>query len=219
MGSKLEIGVVGLGKFGFAFGQALQEKGHSVVGVDKIDSNIRRAQDELTQVFQADGTDKAALEQLGFKELDQVLVSTGKSMEASILVVLNLQELGVKRIWVKAVSAEHEKVLKRLGVHFVVFPERFVAQQIAHRIAVPGLLDYLQLGEDVVVREIKVDKWSGKSLRSLDLTNEYGVQVVAVRRASDKEFSFVPRADEELNAGDMLAILGRSEDVLRLADS
>jgi len=219
MSDKIEVGVVGLGKFGQAFAKAFQEKGHTVVGVDRSECNVRRAQDDLSQAFQADGTDKAALEQVGFKELDQVVVSTGKSMEASILVVLNLQELGVKKIWVKAVSSEHEKVLKRLGVHFVVFPERFVAQQIAHRMAVPGLLDYLGIGEDVVVREVQVSQWEGKTLRELDLTNRFNVQVVAFRAKDQKALSFVPRADVVLASGDTLVILGRGDDVLKLADT
>jgi trk system potassium uptake protein len=219
MSNKIEVGVVGLGKFGQAFARAFQEKGHTVVGVDRSESNVRRAQDGLYQAFQADGTDKAALEQIGFKELDQVVVSTGKSMEASILVVLNLQDLGVKKIWVKAVSEEHEKVLKRLGVHFVVFPERFVAQQIAHRMAVPGLLDYLGLGEDVVVREVEVEHWEGKSLRQLDLTNRFNVQVVAFRAKGQDNLSFVPRADVVLTKGDTLVILGKGNDVLELTES
>lgn len=216
MGKTLEVGVVGLGKFGLAFATALQEKGHSVVGVDRKAGNVRRAEGCLTQVLQADGTDCEALEQIGFKELKQVVVSTGDSMEASILVVLNLQELGIRKIWVKAVSAEHEKVLKRLGVHFVVFPERFVAQQIAHKMAVPGLLDYLGLGEDVVVREVTVDQWDGRMLRELDLTNTVGVQVVAIKKHGESRFSFVPRADAILTTGDTLAILGTGDDVLKL---
>ncbi len=219
MAPKLEVGVVGLGKFGLAFATALQEKGHNVVGVDRVAANVRRAEGDITQVFQADGTDLEALEQIGFGELGQVVVSTGDSMEASILVVLNLQELGVKKIWVKAVSVQHEKVLKRLGVHFVIFPERFVAQQIAHRMAVPGLLDYLGLGKDVVVREIRVDKWHGKTLRDLDLTNNYSVQVVAFRKDGDEQFSFIPRADTVLTTGDTLAILGKGDDVLKLENT
>lgn len=219
MAGRMEVGVVGLGKFGFAFAQSFQEQGHNVVGVDRIAANVRRAEGSLSQVLQADGTDKDALEQIGFGELEQVVVSTGGSMEASILVVLNLQELGVSKIWVKAVSAQHEKVLERLGVHFVVFPERFVAQQIAHRMAVPGLLDYLGLGEDVVVREILVSSWHGKKLRDLDLTNECDVQVVAVKKEGETRFCFIPKAETVLTRGDTLAILGRSADVMKLEKS
>ncbi|HMM38108.1 MAG TPA: TrkA family potassium uptake protein [Desulfovibrio sp.] len=216
MAKKIEIGVVGLGKFGYALAESVKELGHVAVGVDADEAMVRRAQTVLDQVFQADGTDKKVLEQLGFQNLDYVVVSIGKSMEASILVAMNLQELGVKNIWVKAISPEHEKVLKRLGVHFVVFPEQFVARQLAHRMAVPGILDYLPLGEGVLVQEIKVERWAGKSLRDLNLPATHRVQVVAVKREGESRFSFVPRPDQVLNEGDVLVLLGHAEDVLEL---
>jgi len=216
MAKKIEIGVVGLGKFGYALAESVKELGHVAVGVDADEAMVRRAQTVLDQVFQADGTDKKVLEQLGFQNLDYVVVSIGKSMEASILVAMNLQELGVKNIWVKAISPEHERVLKRLGVHFVVFPEQFVARQLAHRMAVPGILDYLPLGEGVLVQEIKVERWAGKSLRDLNLPATHRVQVVAVKREGESRFSFVPRPDQVLNEGDVLVLLGHAEDVLEL---
>ena len=218
MARKIEVGVVGLGKFGFALAEAVKELGHVAVGVDAEEAMVRRAQIVLDQVFQADGTDKTALEQLGFQNLDYVVVSIGKSMEASILVALNLQELGVKNIWVKAISPEHEKVLKRLGVHFVVFPEQFVARQLAHRMAVPGILDYLPLGEGVLVQEIKVTHWAGKTLRDLNLPATHRVQVVAVKREGETRFSFVPKPDQVLDKGDTLVLLGHADDVLEVSN-
>ncbi|HBE94507.1 MAG TPA: TrkA family potassium uptake protein [Desulfovibrio sp.] len=218
MARRIEVGVVGLGKFGFALAESVKELGHVAVGVDAEEVMVRRAQTVLDQVFQADGTDKAALEQLGFQNLDYVVVSIGKSMEASILVALNLQELGVKNIWVKAISPEHEKVLKRLGVHFVVFPEQFVARQLAHRMAVPGILDYLPLGEGVLVQEIKVTHWAGKTLRDLNLPATHRVQVVAVKREGETRFSFVPKPDQVLDKGDTLVLLGHADDVLEVSN-
>ncbi|MEF2146301.1 MAG: TrkA family potassium uptake protein [Desulfovibrionaceae bacterium] len=216
MAKRIEVGIVGLGKFGFSLGETLAELGHDVIGVDLDVNRVRNAQERLTQVFQADGTDKKALEQLGFKDFDYVVASIGSSMEASILVAMNLQELGVKNIWVKAVSSEHEKVLKRLGVSFVVFPEQFVARQLAHRLAVPGLLDYLALGEGVLVREVEVEKWDGKTLRQLQLPTERKVQVVAWKSKDEKNFSFVPQPDKSLCKGDVLVVLGDSADVIKV---
>jgi len=214
MAKKLEVGIIGLGKFGFALAQRLVELGHSVVGVDGDERAIRRAQSILAQVYQADAEDKEALEQLGFKDLDHVIVSVGHSMEASILVAMNLQELGVPKVWVKAMSEEHQKVLDRLGVDMVVFPEQYVARQLAYRLAVPGLLDYLALGEGIMVREVKVDKWAGQTLRDLNLPSTHNIQVVAVKSSGAEEFSFVPRADVPLKEGDVLVLLGKSENVL-----
>lgn len=211
-----EVGVVGLGKFGFALAAALTDLGLDVVGVDKVSDHVRKAQSRLAQVYEADGTDEKALEQIGFKDLEKVIVSTGSSMEASILVVLNLQSLGVKNIWVKAISEEHERVLYKLGVPYVVFPEAFVAFQLAHRLTTPGIHDYFGLGTDVVTREILVDKWAGKTLRELNLTNTYHVQVIAYRAKEEAVFNFVPEADRVMHAGDVYVLIGKTDDMIKI---
>ncbi len=216
MAKKMEVGIIGLGKFGFSLAAALTDLGHDVVGVDCNEENVRRAQDTLAQVYQADATDEKSLGQIGFKDLKKVIVSTGDSMEASILVVLNLQALGVEKIWVKAISEEHERVLYKIGVPFVVFPEAFVAFQLAHRLATPGIHEYFGLGKDVVTREVIVNQWVGKDLRELNLTNRYHVQVIAYRHSGEAEFSFVPQADRKLQEGDVLVLLGKTQDVMQI---
>lgn len=216
MSETQEVGVIGLGKFGFSLAKALTELGIKVVGVDVDPENVRRAQDTLAQTFEADATDDKVLSQLGFQDLDRVIVSTGASMEASILVVLNLQSIGVKDISVKAVSEAHERVLYKLGVPFVVFPEAFVAFQLAHKLAAPGLHEYFGLGSDVATREIVVDTWTGKTLRELELTNRYQVQVIAFRQSGESEFRFVPQADRKLREGDVLVLLGKTENIIQV---
>lgn len=219
MAAKQEIGVIGLGKFGLALATALTDLGQDVVGVDINEDNVRRAQDKLAQVYQADATDEKALAQVGFRELNRVIVSTGESMDASILVVLNLQNIGVEKVWVKAISEEHERVLYRLGVPFVVFPEAFIAFQLAHRLVSPGIHDFFGLGTDAVTRDILIDNWHGKTLRELDLTNKYHVQVIAYRGQGEDKFNFVPKADLQLSQGDVLVLIGKMEDVMNVKKS
>ncbi len=214
MAQRKEVGVIGLGKFGFCLAETLMELGHQVIGVDKSESRVRVARDALTQVYQADAMDKVALQQLGFGELEFVVVSIGGSMEASILITMNLKELGTGQVWVKAVSRDHEKVLNKIGADFVVFPERFVARQLAHRLAVPGLLNYLPLGGGIVLQEFNVDKWAGQTLRELDLPNRHHLLVVAVKRPGEDKPSFIPRADVRLEKGDVLVAIGGDEDRL-----
>ena len=171
---------------------------------------------ELLQVYQAEAVDKIALEQLGFGELQEVIVSTGHNMEASILITLFLKELGCKSVTVKAMSRDHEKVLIKVGANAVIFPERYAAEQLAAKLAVPGLIDYLPLGTNILLKEFTVEKWAGKTLRDLDLTNSFGIQVVAVKGLEDKQFVFVPSADKSLQKGDIMAVIGRGEKLLEL---
>jgi len=212
---KMEVGIIGLGKFGSALAEFLSELGHTVIGVDGSSNATKKAEEFLSQTYQADATDDNVLKQLRFMDLDKVIVSVGKSMETSILIVLNLQEMGVKRLAVKAISHEHAVVLRRLGVHTVIQPERDAASQFAHRIANPGMLDLLPLGGNILLQELEVDKWAGKSLIDLGLTS-FGVMVVAAKKKGDKDYEFVPPADRTLEKGDILVAIGKESDLLEL---
>ncbi|MBU1004127.1 MAG: TrkA family potassium uptake protein [Proteobacteria bacterium] len=213
MHNQLEIGVVGLGKFGFFLAQRLMELGHQVVGLDGNPDNVRRAQEALTQVYQGDAMDKNVLEQLGFAELQNVVVSVGSAMEASILICLHLKELGVGKVWVKAISWEHEKVLRKIGGDEVFFPERYGAHQVALQLTNPGLIEYMQFGQGVLMQKLTVNEWAGKTLRDLDLSKKFRVQVVAVRKAgaAENDYTYLPGADDVLNMGDELVVIVQEE--------
>jgi trk system potassium uptake protein TrkA len=207
---------VGLGKFGLSLARSLMAHGQKVVGIDSDPDKVKAAAEVLTQAYQAEAVDKTALQQLGFGELPQVIVSTGHNMEASILITLFLKELGCKNVTVKAVSRDHEKVLTKVGADAVIFPERYAAEQLAAKLAVPGLIDYLPLGTNIILKEFTVERWEGKTLRDLNLTNSFGIQVVAVKGLEEKQFVFVPKADQPLKKGDVLAVIGQGDKLLDL---
>ncbi len=215
MRKKLDVGVIGLGKFGLPLAKALAEHGHTVVGVDASETRIRQAQGELNQVYVANATDTTALRQLRFQDLDMVIVSVGSSMEASLLIVFNLLEMGMRSLAVKAITPEHKKILQRLGVENIIQPEQDAALTLAHRITNPGMLDMLQLGGGVLLQELEVDKWAGKTLMELQLTGK-GIMVVAIRQPEDADYTFVPPADQPLRKGATLAAIGKEQDVLAL---
>ena len=213
---KREFGIIGLGKFGMSLGQSLRSHGQIVVGVDSDPDKVKAASEFLTQSYLAEATDKVALKQLHFSDFGEVIVSTGKSMEASVLITLFLKELGCSRVTVKAISRDHEKVLRKVGADEVIFPERYAADQLAAKLAVPGLIDYLPLGHNVILKELVVERWAAKTLRELNLTNSFGIQVVAVKTVGEKNFIFVPRADRPLQRGDVLAVIGQGENLVDL---
>lgn len=213
---KKEIGVIGLGKFGMQFGITLTELGHRVIGLDKDDNVVKHADELLSRAYRGDATDRAVLEQLRFQDLDCVAVSVGQEMETSILTVLNLYDLKVNRIIVRAVSLEHRKVLLRLGAHQVVQPELDVAILTAQRVNNPGMLDFLPLGGGVLLQYITVDKWEGKTLADLDLINKHQVMAVASKSAETQDFKFVPNSKLELHKGDSLVLIGPPEEILKL---
>ncbi|MFZ5812483.1 MAG: potassium channel family protein [Thermodesulfobacteriota bacterium] len=207
----MQIGIIGLGKFGYHLGKNLVDMGHQVLGLDADPEKVRDAQAVFTQVYQLEATDKKALEQIRVADMSHMVVSVGHSMEASILISLYLKELGVQKVWVKAVSTDHEKILRRIGVDEVFIPERYAAKQLAHRLANPGLIEFLPMDQHVAIKELVVETWAGKTLRQLDLTNSAGVQVIAYRLRGEKNYSYIPKADEILRPGDYLVVVGNEK--------
>jgi trk system potassium uptake protein TrkA len=206
---KLQIGIVGLGKFGLKFGQTLVALGHEVLGVESDPEKVKNAQHILTQVFQTDAMSREALEQIRIQDLEHVLVSVGDSIAASIMISMYLKELGVAKVWAKAINKDHAKLLYKLGVDEVVIPEFMAAKQIASRIAMPGFIEYLPFDRSMAVKEFTIKRWAGKNLKELNLTNIFGIQVIAARRNGEQKYQYIPKADELFQEGDNFVAIGK----------
>lgn len=211
MADFVQVGVIGLGKFGFKFGKTLIEQGVNVLGIDNNHEHVKRAQHIFTQALQAEATSKEALIQMGVADFSHVLVSVGESISASSMITMYLKELGVPLVWVKAVNADHAKLLKKIGADDVIIPEEMAARQLANRLTIPGFIDYFPFDKDMVLREILIDKWAGQSLRDIGLTNRYHIQAIALKKIGEKEYSFIPKADEPLSKDDVLVVIGEMD--------
>lgn len=124
--------VIGMGRFGSSLARELMEHGVEVLGIDAEEKHVREHAAYLTEAVTADTTDAEALRQLGVDEVERVVVAIGSDLEDSILTASNLVELGVSDIWAKADSDAHARILRQLGVHHVIRPERDTGRRVAH---------------------------------------------------------------------------------------
>ena len=212
--------IIGLGNFGFYLATHLYSKGHDVMAVDKSPALVQSIKDHVTQAVIADATDAATLKELGVKNVDTAVVGIGSVLGDSILAVLNLQELGIPHIVAKAISDPHKKVLEKLGVEEIIFPEKDTALSMAKKLDNPNLIDYLPFMDGYGIIELAVpEKFVDKSLKQINLTNTYGVQVVAIKTPDAGHTRFTPQADDVLAQGDILILLGSEKglDTLKTA--
>lgn len=181
---KRQFAVIGLGRVGVSLARTLDSMDHEVLGVDHDCEIVQDLSSELPNVnlVSADAADSGVLEGLGLDRFDAAAVMIGESIQASILITLILKDLGVPLVLARANNLLHARVLERVGADQVVEPEREFGEFLARRIASPGILDYLDLGEDEAVVQIKVPKkWAGKSLVDLRLPQKTGLVVMAVK--------------------------------------
>lgn len=210
--------VVGLGRVGASLVATLVEMGHEVLGIERREDIVQDLAAEVpsAHLVQTDDiTEPDVLRGLGVEHFDGAAVTIGEDIEASVLVTLVLKELGLPFVLSRANTSLHARVLRHVGADHVVQPEREFGEYLAHRMAVPGIEDYLQLGEDdALVRMDVPERWVGKSLADLRLPDNYGLTVMTIKREGMK--SAIPQAGETLRSGDVLVIGGPKDQLDRL---
>jgi trk system potassium uptake protein TrkA len=205
----MKFAVIGLGSFGASVAKTLYERGHEVLAIDNDKEKIEGAKSFSSHAVLTDASAKENLEALGIMDMDVVVVSLGSAMEASILTVLHLHELGIKRIVAKASTEDHGKILDAVGATEIINPEKDMAIRTALKLTSPHILECLPLMSGVSIEEIAPpERFIGKSLRDLDLRNKYGIQVIAVRELVPERTLYVPPADFVIKDSDVLIVMG-----------
>ena len=209
-----EFAVIGLGRFGGSICRELSREGMHVLAIDLDEDKVNEYRDIASHAVIADSTDENVLRELGLRNIDHVIVANRDNIQASMLTTLILEEMGIKKITVKAQNDYHEKILNKIGADHIVHPERDMGKRIAHNIISNNILDYIELSDDhSVVEVIAGRKLSGQTLIDLDIRAQYGCNVVAIKRG--KEINVSPMATEEIMEGDILIVIGADKDINR----
>lgn len=204
--------VIGLGTFGYNLAIILYKKGHEVLAIDHNADLVQSVKDDVSRAIVADATDKNILESLGVQNIDSAIVCIGTALEASVLTTMNLKDLKVKKVFAKATSKTHSRLLYKVGASEVFFPEKDQAVSLAERLQNPSILEYLPFVEDYSIIEfIPTKEFIGKSLIELNLTNKYGIQVIAIKEILIDRFTMVPTAQFIIKDSDVLILLGAND--------
>ncbi len=214
---KLLYGIIGLGRFGFALAEELAAHNCELIVIDKEEETVNAAAAFADNAHIIQGLTKESLEQAGIQNCDVVIIGIAEKIDVCILTTLHVKRLGVKRIIVKAMTAEQGDILEMMGAE-VVFPERDMAVRLANKLVAPNLLDYIALSEDVNITEIEVtEKVAGHSILSLNVRRNYGLNVIAIKRGHQVEIDFSP--DFVLHARDIIIVIGRKENIRKFEEN
>ncbi|NLJ56251.1 MAG: TrkA family potassium uptake protein [Firmicutes bacterium] len=206
---KKSFAVIGAGRFGTSVALSLTKMGHDVLVIDSDEKKIQELSDRVTHAVQADTTNEHVLKTLGITNFDAVVVAIGTSLQASVLTSIILKELGAKYILSKAQTDLHGKLLEKIGVNRVIFPERDMGLRIARSLSSTNILDFIEFSPDYSVTEfIAPLKMHGKTLGGLHLRAKHGVNVIAIR--SGEKINISPLADDIIRKGDLLIVIGEN---------
>ena len=212
-----EIVVIGLGRFGSSVAHTLIEMGYEVLGIDANEQVVQDHAGALTHVVQADTTSPKALKQVGAADAVTVVVCIGTGVEASVLTVTALVDLGVRNIWAKAITSAHGRILQRVGAHHVVYPEADMGKRVAHLVT-GDMIEYVALDDDFVMVEMTAPpELSGVPLGESGLRDKYKVTVVCVKKPG-QPFTYADR-ETVLSDRDLIVVAGHREHVDHFAES
>ncbi|WP_313087168.1 TrkA family potassium uptake protein [Pseudomonas sp.] len=209
------VAVIGLGRFGSAVAESLTSMGHEVLGIDNNSLNVQHWVDRLTHVAEVDSTDVRALRQLGVDQFRHVVVSIGSDLEASVLTVLALQELGVPDIWAKALSKRHGLILERTGAHHVVYPEASMGERVAHLVT-GKMFEFIEFDDGFAIASTSAPRAiHNQTLADAGVRKRNGVTIIGVKRPRE---DFIYATPETLiHPGDILVVAGETRLVEKFA--
>ena len=203
--------VVGLGRFGTSVALSLVRLGHDVLAVDENADIVQDYASDFTHVVAADSTDTEALRQIGADQFDRAVVGIGTDIEASVLTVLSLTEIGIKEVWAKAVNAKHAHILERVGATHVIMPESAMGERVAHMVT-GAMIDYIEFDDGFAIARTRTPELAvGRTLAESGLREKYGVTVVGVKREGE-DFTYA-QPETSISAGDELIVAGPTSDV------
>ena len=212
---KQQIIVIGLGIFGETIARELTRLGHDVLGLDSDEQRVERLAEDITHAVIADVTDENSLIELNAGSYDAAVVAIGRNVEATMLATMQLRELGVKKVWAKALTNQHHRILERLGATRVIGPEYEMGVRISQELNYPMVHDYLSLDDDYFV----VDFYTTEELVDktiAELIDGAPVEALVLKRLQEAH----PHPDHTwtIRHGDRLVLGGHLDDLRELVE-
>ncbi len=210
-----QFAVIGLGSFGATVALELTQLKHDVIGIDTLKRNVENLADRITHAVIADATDEHVLEELNIQNCDAVVVAIGEDIEASILCVLNLKNLGVEKILVKAKTKAHHTILSHLNVSKIIHPEEDMGVRVAQALNYPMVSRYMALDDDHYIVKVPVNEKLNNVNLSGILKQEPNIKLLLLKR--DQQIFYDTDPNFTLKTDDVLILEGSLSHLRKLS--
>ena len=159
-----QFAVLGLGSFGSSVALTLENMGCDVLVVDESYEKVQEISDKVSYAVKADVSEPDALQALGGRNLDGVVVAISESLEASIMATMLCKEMGIPLVVAKAKDKLQGAILQRVGADRIVYPEIEMGSRVAKSLVSKEFVDWISLSNDYSMVEIVVPQnWVGKT--------------------------------------------------------
>ena len=212
-----QYAVLGMGSFGESVALTLENMGCDVLVMDDSYEKIQDISDKVSYAMKADVSDPDALQALGGKNLDGVVVAVSENLEAGIMATMLCKEMGIPMVLAKAKDKLQGTILKKVGADSVVYPEIEMGSRVAKNLVAKEFSDWIELSEDYsMVEAVVPEPWQGKCLADLKVRERFGINVVGIIINKQVDVTFDP--NEPLPANGILIMIG-ANDILQKFDA
>ena len=176
------FGIIGLGRFGASVAKELKRNNKEVICLETDENVAKSYRDDFQNLYLVDQTSKATLQEAGIQNCSTVIIAIGKDIEASILITLNVIELGVPNVISKANSKDHGKVLEKIGAR-VIFPEVEMGKRLAMSLSNANTLEFLKLSGNFSIAEVELpETFKSQTIKESNFRSKFQVNIIAIIR-------------------------------------
>lgn len=227
----LRFAVIGVGKYGSEIARKIARKGAEVLALDIDAEKIETLKDDVALAVALDSTDSKALIAQDVTKFDAAIVAIGENFEATVLTSLNLLDLKIPRVIVRASGENQSRILRNLGITEILSPEAEVANSIAERLINPSIQAFLQLPDGFEIAEIKTPKkLANRTLEDIRLNHKYDLTLITLKREyemkdkggdepiTEQHIIGIPKAETVIYETDTLIVFGSMKNIQRLIE-
>lgn len=215
--------ICGFGRIGGIICQELDADDVDFVVIEQSDEAVAEIEKRGYLYLQMDATSDEALLRAGVMKARGVVTAVRDDAN-NVFITLTARGLRPDIFVLSRTSdVKNEGKLKRAGATKVVSPYFLGGRRMAQVLRRPTVVDFIDIATmgnkfGLIMDELVVHEKSGlvgKNLIDSHLRQDYGVIIVGIKK-KEGNMIFNPLPTETLDAGDVLVLLGRKEDVKRL---
>ncbi len=215
--------IAGYGRVGRQVAEEFKKKKVKFVVIEIEEIALNKLEDEGIMHVRGTATEDDVLRTAGI-ETAKTLISTLPDEAQNVYLTLTARDMNPKlNIIARADFDDGEKKLMRAGANHVVSPHVIGGQRMALASLRPHVVDFMlttSLGEgELIIEEVIIPETSsvtGKTLVESKLKQDYSVNIIGMKKKSS-QLTISPGPNTIMEAGDILVIIGTSENLERLS--
>lgn len=176
--------LIGLGAFGSQIARTLHEHDADLIVMDRDPAAVNMMKSEGYKfTVRIDSLDPSLFAKF-IKPKDTVILASGDTFEANLLTIEMLKEIGVTSIYCRATRDVQYKILEKMDITEILFPERQEGRRFALKLLNRDVQFIDEYAPDIYLIEVPVpEKLIGKTIEELAIRSKYNVNIIGLKNS------------------------------------